>query len=422
MHLIIFSSLLTPRIKYIFNFIFKDILKTEVEFTGNALYFRQSEHVKISYGEQPLGDEIFFKSTSILFSNKVEELKIKTTSFGEYLAPFPVQNSAMPFDVFAASFFMVTRYEEYVQQKNNTVDFKPNQSFQHKWKVLDRPIIDEWAMIIKNIIRKKHPQFKFNDKAFTNQPSIHFKIVPNIPEGFLKKTKFFFGSIFDKENTFLYSKVDRLTGIEIENETVLSLLIPRLEKKRTKPIYFIDFPKVSDDYIRANGITGILSGKSVGLLRPCAINKERMNEIKSNIIKLKKILPEQVNINSQQLETLKFPICYLNLLNCGIGTDYSMGYADTPAFRAGTCTAFNWYDLQLEKVTPLLVKSYCISDTLLEHMNKEQIDKTLSYYIDAVKFVNGAFISNWQLRSLSNHLKYKKLNNAFAEMNSYAGD
>jgi len=70
MHLIIFSNILTPRIKYIFNFIFKDILKAELEFTGNSQYFLESTHVKISYGEEPLGEELFFKSTALLFSKK----------------------------------------------------------------------------------------------------------------------------------------------------------------------------------------------------------------------------------------------------------------------------------------------------------------------------------------------------------------
>jgi hypothetical protein len=104
MHLIVFSNILAPRIKYIFNFIFKDILKAEVEFTGNSQYFLQSEHIKISYGDEPLGEELFFKSTSLLFSNKLEEIKPKTISFGEYQVPFPVERSALPFDVFAASF------------------------------------------------------------------------------------------------------------------------------------------------------------------------------------------------------------------------------------------------------------------------------------------------------------------------------
>ena len=421
MHLIIFSSVLTPRIKYIFNFIFKEILKAEIEFTGNSQYFLQSKYVKISYGEQPLGDEIFFKSTAILFSNKVNELNIKTIPFGEYQVPFPVASSALPFDVFAASFFIVTRYEEYLHQQKNDEEFKAISSYQYKWKVLDRPIIDEWALLIKNIIRKKHPTVNFADKNFSSQPCINFSITPSAPEGFLRKTQFIFNTLFSKENSYLSSKFDQLTGFGINNETVLTGLETIIEKQKIRPVFFINFPKVTIEYIQENGVSQMLTNKSVGLLRPCASDKEKINEIKDGIFKLKKILPNQINLSSQQLETLKFPICYLNLLNSGITTDYSMGYPEVSGFRAGTCTPFNWYDLQLEKVTALLVKSYCLNDSVLQNMSLDDIKKTLKDYIDSVKFVNGQFLSNWELRSISNHLKYKKLQAAFNEMISYAG-
>lgn len=421
MHLIVFSTLLTPRIKYIFNFIFKDILKTEVEFTGNSQYFLQSENIKISYGDAPIADELFFKCTSLLLSNKVEEFNLKTTLFGEYQVPFPVKDSLLPFDVFAASFFIVSRYEEYLHQKTSTEDFKASKSHQYKWKILDKPIIDEWALILKNLILKKYPSFKFHDKKFVQQPTINFTITPNVPDGFLSKTKFFISSVFKKENVYLTSKFDKITGLGVDNEAVLADLEKSLGKK-SNPLYFINFPNVPDEYIRKNGISDLLAEKSVGLLRPCASEAQKVSEIKESLLKLKKIHPEQINLTSQQLEVLRFPICYLNLLNSGITSDYSMGYADTAGFRAGTCTPFNWYDLQLEKVTPLNVKSYCISDSVLQFKHLEEAKRMVNDYIDAVKVVDGSFFSSWELQSLSDHYKYKKLKTVFGEMLKSAGN
>jgi hypothetical protein len=422
MHLIIFSNILTPRIKYIFNFIFKDILKAEVEFTGNSQYFLQSEHIKISYGDEPLGEALFFKSTPLLFSNKLEEIKPKTVSFGEYQVPFPVERSALPFDVFAASFFMISRYEEYLHQQKTEEEFKPSKSYQHKWRVLDKPIVDEWALIIKSIIKKKYPNFKFHEKKFQHQPSIHFNISPNLPEGFLNRTKFIFSAVFKKENNYLSSKFDRLTGIGINNEQVLDQAKQMFTSRKSRPLYFVDFPDVPMDYIRINGVSKTLNDQSVGLLRPCASNKQKMTEIKEGLVKLKKIHPNLIPLTSQQLETLKFPICYLNILNSGITSDYSMGYGNVLGFRAGTCTPFNWYDLQLEKVTPLVVNSYCLTDYILQFLTREAATKTVRQYIDAVKVVNGTFYSSWNLKSLSDHPKYKKLKSLFGEMLNYAGD
>ncbi|WP_293313250.1 DUF7033 domain-containing protein [Pedobacter sp. UBA5917] len=422
MHLIIFSNILTPRIKYIFNFIFKDILKTEVEFTGNSQYFLQCPQVKISYGEQPIGDELFFKSTALLFSNKLEEIKLKTISFGGYQAPFPVEDSALPFDVFAAAFFMVSRYEEYLHQKKTEEEFKPAKSLQHKWKVLDKPVIDEWALMVKSIIKKKYPSFKFHEKKFRQQPTIHFNMLPSVPKGFINQTRFVFSALFKKENNYLSAKFDRLTGVGINNEQVLESVNKLTIAKKNSPLYFVGFPEVPMDYIKINGVSKNSDDRSLGLFRPCASDKQKMAEIKEGLVKLKKIHPVAIPLTSQQLEVLKFPICYLNILNSGITADYSMGYNNEPGFRAGTCTPFNWYDLQLEKVTPLVVNSYCLTDYILQYLATQSATKTLHQYIDAVKVVNGTFYSSWSLKSLSDHPKYRKLRSLFVEMLNYAGN
>ncbi|SDG11681.1 hypothetical protein SAMN05421827_103276 [Pedobacter terrae] len=421
MQLIIFSNILTPRIKYIFNFIFKDILKAEIEFTGNSQYFLQSEHIKISYGNEPLSEEIFFKSTALLFSSKLEEIKPKTISFGEYQVPFPVDRSALPFDVFAASFFIISRYEEYLHQRNTEGVFKASKSYQHKWRLLHKPVIDEWALIIKSIIKKKHPDFKFQEKKFQHQPTIHFSMATHFPGGFLNSTKFIFSAAFKKENNYLKTKFDRVTGVGINNEEVLEQVEEIFASKKSNPLYFVDFPDVPMDYIRTDRISKTLNNQSVGLLRPCASDKQKMTEIKEGLVKLKKIHPNLIMLTSQQLDALKFPICYLNVLNSGITVDYSMGYENVMGFRAGTCTPFNWYDLQLEKVTPLVVNSYCLTDQILQFLTREEATKEIHQYIDAVKVVNGTFYSSWNLKSLSDYPKYKKLKSLFEDMLQYSG-
>ncbi|KLT64070.1 hypothetical protein [Pedobacter sp. BMA] len=413
MHLIVFSKLLTPRIKYIFNFIFKDILKAEVEFTGNAQHFLQSQQCKISYGDMPLADELFFKSTSLLFSNRLEEVKVKSTEFGGYKAPFPVEDSALPFDVFAASFFLVTRYEEYLHQKKTEDEFRASMSLQNKWKILERPIIDEWALIVKSLLKKKYPDFKFHEKSFSSQTALHFHLTAGIPNGFLNKTKFVFSSLFQKENSYLSARFDELTGVRVKDETVLEQLKTSFAKKSVKPVFFISFPHIPSDYIHRVPISESLGKAPVGLLRPCASDKEKTNVIKNDLALLKETFPEQIISISQQMEPLKFPICYLNILNLGIVVDYSMGYQNNSGFRAGTATPFNWYDLQLEKVTSLVVHSYCIADTQLQYLNPAEAKTEIDSYIKAVKVVNGNFLSSWNLKSLSTNPKYRKLNTMF---------
>jgi len=415
MHIIVFSPLLTPRIKYIFNFIFKDILKTEVEFTGNSDFFLQSENVKISYGDKPLTDELFFKNTSLLLSNKVEELKLKTVSFGDHQVPFPVEDSTLPFDVFAASFFILSRYEEYVHKNKSETEFTAKDSHQYKWKVLKRPVIDEWALLLKNMIKKKHPYFKFNGKNFYHQPTINFTLRPDVPSGFFPKTKFIFSSVFNKQQKFLSSVFDDFTGVGINPEQTVNAL-----NLKSPPIYFINFPQDDKGRLSFENSAIFLKEKQVGLLRPCTSDKEKSNTLKTDLSKLGSI-HSSINFKSQQLELLKLPTCYLHLLSAGVTSDYSMGYPDKAGFRAGTCTPFNWYDLQLEKVTPINVKSYSVSDTAIHYLNTADATQTVKEFIDAVKLVDGHFYSSWQLKNLSENVKFKKWKAVFDEMIKYAG-
>jgi len=418
MHIIIFSPLLTPRIKYIFNFIFTAILKAEVEFTGNSTYFSQSEQVRLSYGDKPLTDELFFKNTSLLLSNKVEELKLKTVPFGDYLAPFPVEESSLPFDVFAASFFILSRYEEYLHRNKSETDFTAKDSFQYKWKILERPIIDEWALLLKNMIMKKYPSFKFHEKKFYHQPTINFTLKPDVPAGFFPKTKFIFTSVFNKKQKFLSSFFDDLTGMGINPEQTINELKP-IDIK-SQPIYFINFPEDNKGRLRFENSALFLKEKPVGLLRPCTADKEKSTTLKIDLLKLGKIQNSTINFRSQQLELLKLPTCYLHLLSAGITSDYSMGYSDKVGFRAGTCTPFNWYDLQLEKVTPIDVKSYSVSDTAIHYKSTGDAIKTIKEFIDVVKLVDGHFYSSWQLKNLSENVKFKKWKAVFDEMIKYA--
>ena len=62
-------------------------------------------------------------------------------------------------------------------------------------------------------------------------------------------------------------------------------------------------------------------------------------------------------------------ITIVELLEIGIKKDYSLGYADSPGFRAGTCRPFYWYDLENEMETDLLLIPVAAMDrTYLDYL------------------------------------------------------
>src|ERR1051326_3389025 len=94
--LLIYTHPITCRVQYTFNLIFKTILGIDFEITSDLEKFKQHNGAKISYTKNPIADEIFFSSEDLLFETEVKNV------------------SQLPIDKFVLSFFLATRYEEYL--------------------------------------------------------------------------------------------------------------------------------------------------------------------------------------------------------------------------------------------------------------------------------------------------------------------
>jgi hypothetical protein len=360
MKLLIYVPLLTPRIKYIFNFIFTDVLKTQIGFSSNLAEFKQSGLAKISYAEHAVGNELFFKNSELLLSHSIIYPTIKTTVFGDTIVPFAVSGGALPFDVFAASFYFVTRYEEYLPQQNGQHSFNAEHSLQNKLKLLQIPIIDAWALIIKNLLLKQFPNLLFFKKQFIFKSLIC--MAPDSPKSgrlihladiMLKKIRSKFGKIHEIDSS--------------------QLLIQRFVEEAHSP--FGQEPTFFHNSI-------------------CNIDQACDGDI-------------------------ELPDSYLKSIRVGANNDYRMGYSHTPGFRAGTCTPFYWYDLQLEKTTHLLIHPVAINDAGLRLDKPINVLTTIQQWqnlVDTVKMLEGSFYMLWHKDNLAEGERGKNGRKLYKEM------
>jgi hypothetical protein len=115
--------------------------------------------------------------------------------------------------------------------------------------------------------------------------------------------------------------------------------------------------------------------------------------LKKEKLKLEGIINSEIKGVRHSFSKLNLPKSYRNLIDLEINQDFSMGYIDTLGFRAGTCTPFQWYDLDHEVQTPLRINPYhCLDYALLKY--NSQLDKSehLQKLIEEIKAVNGTFI------------------------------
>ena len=144
--------------------------------------------------------------------------------------------------------------------------------------------------------------------------------------------------------------------------------------------------------------------------------KKTIKELK----RLQKITGVQITKSRQHFLRLKFPDTYRQLLNAGILEDYTMGYADQTGFRAGICTPFNFYDLEKETTTNLVVLPFQIMDiTLRDYMklSPDEAFQEIEKIMMVVKQVNGTFVSIWHNETITDSGDWKGYREVFEKMN-----
>jgi hypothetical protein len=185
-----------------------------------------------------------------------------------------------------------------------------------------------------------------------------------------------------------------------------------LQKKyKFKNIYFILLGEygVNDKNVPADSkklrslVKSLADYSEVGIHPSYGSNKNKAN-FKKEVNILSKILKKEVTKSRQHFLILKLPSTYRQLIDLDITDDYTMGYALQVGFRASICSAFYFYDLDMEQTTLLRIHPFAVMDATLKYYMKVAPAEAMNYIkplIEEVKAVNGTFISLWHNESLS---------------------
>ena len=86
---------------------------------------------------------------------------------------FKTSNSLIPFDLFGASFWFLTRYEEYLPHKSdkyNRFNYKYSLAFQYDF--IDTPLVNLWLNEFKEILKTQFPKLIFAEREYNFLSSI----------------------------------------------------------------------------------------------------------------------------------------------------------------------------------------------------------------------------------------------------------
>lgn len=398
-----------PRIRYIFKLIINGLLKEELAFTNSTDEFKAFDGPRINYSKEPAAGDMFFEAEGLLSEKEIERKEIEMIRGSDVPAFFPVKNkrSAMPFDLFAAAFYLVTRYEEYLPfVRDEYGRFQAKDSLAWKEGFLDKPVVNIWAEMLTEKIREKWPRWSAGKKEFRFIPTI------DMNAAWMYKRKGFFRTAAGLGEAMAGSRfsevVARIRVISGNMQDPFDTYAEQLaihKELNLKTIYFILFADYDNndrnipvsnrhfkvlikslaDYCRIGIHTSFASLKS----------SEKLNlEFK----RLSAVLNKDINMTRQHFHVLNMPVTYRQFVNMDVENDYSMGYAVTPGFRASICDPYQFYDLDFEIETGMKIWPYCIVDKALEY--GYGFDSAFRPIIARVKSLNGTLITLWNNESL----------------------
>lgn len=427
--IILLSPALTARMKYMARFVSARLgcdinLVLEDQFSKD-----KSNSIIIHYGPEPLEGCFNIFSGGLLFNSGIASHD--TGHFRKdgrlYLYPAPA-GFDLPFDLFSACFFLLSRYEEYLPfEPDRYGRFEADQSLAFRNGFLEEPVIDQWLMLFKKSLRRYYPGLSLPDGTYRfistfdidNPWAFRNKGLPRNIAGSVKAVLQGRGSDFRQRISVLrgtkqdpFDNYDYIRSMERKYEfsSIFFFLFgnyDRLDSNYTlhTPQFKELVRQIGHDH-RAGIHPSFRSNDQPGLL---PVEYKRFAEI----------LGKQPGISRQHFLILRFPETYRRLIDMGIREDYSMGYASYPGFRAGTSSPFNFYDLAAEYETGLVVFPFAVMDvTLQQYLSltpHEALDR-IRKIIQEVKLAEGTFLSLWHNESLSGEGIWKGWREVFQGM------
>ena len=406
MKMLILVPKVTGRVMYVFDLMLRQLLGLEYDLTTNVEQFKAFEGLKMHYGTQRIDDEPFVKADEILFERHVHEQSFRTAQFEGTVVPYAVygQGNLMPFDVFAASFILVSRYEEYLSQVHDQYGrFRAESTWMFENGMLQKPLVNIWAKSLGIRLKSIYPDLPIKQAKFAFVPTYDVdaawaykhKGVYRTVGGFLK-------DLAEGDRERLTERHQVLRGKRKDPFDSFDFQFELQKEFKLKPIYFILCGEYDTNdkniSLRKEAFRNLIKHlgdyADVGI-HPSFSSYLDIDKMRHEIDNLSEVLHRPLTKSRQHFLRMNLPRSYQKLIELDINDDYTMGFASQAGFRAGIADTFRFYDLENDMVTNLRVHPFALMDgTMRDYLNLDleasfQLAKQL---VDEVKAVGGTFI------------------------------
>ena len=276
------------------------------------------------------------------------------------------------FDMLSGIFYLLTRYEEYLEYKPDKHDRYPHEaSILSIDGVLERPIVDEWVEWLRNKLQEDW-SLTIPTKPFSFRPTYDIDIAWSyLHKGFKRSigatlkdfSRLRFGQLGERFKVMKgigkdpYDAYNWMAGVHMTYDLspayfILAALRPTAYDKNISPRH----PRMS------SLIRGLAVGGEVGI-HPSYYSKSKPQLLNGEKQILEAIIGKPITISRQHYIRLDIRKTYHTLCTLGIRDDYSMGYSTHIGFRAGTGAPFPFYSIPQEHTIDIIIHPFAFMDT-----------------------------------------------------------
>lgn len=389
--LLIYSDSLTNRKKYIFNVLFFNILGVDFTLTDDRALFDDFAGPKFAYGSYSgIPANLIMPSSGLLDEIGVRHQSEDVVDWNGYELFFPVsENYFSPCDIFSLSFYLITRYEEYLDERSDIHGrFLLENSAAYRHGFYRIPLVHLLALDFAEKLKSLFPNFEYKKPekklVYTCDVDIAYKYRG---KGFFRWSAGLMRSLFHGDFADARNFLRAAAGMKVNDPfDVYDTIRAFSQQHDLQVIHFIPtgsygkFDKnIPPETTLFKNLVKRLAGFSEIGLHPSYGSFGNTVRLEKEKSLLERATGGKIMKSRQHFLLFRFPETPRQLSGAGITDDYTLGWTGDVGFRCSIAVPYYFYDLQKETETQLLLHPLVVMDVALKRIKGDERERERAF-------------------------------------------
>ncbi len=396
----------SPRLEWVLKVLCRHILGVEYLLHTDPDAWQHCAGLRIAYGLPHPAAHLHLPETGLLRESGIRDFTPPTGRWGELPVLFP-ERGEIPFDLFAAAFFLLSRYEEYLPfDADRYGRFPAHASLMGRHHWLHLPLVDLWGARLRRMARQKLPALHWPARPRRWVPTCDVDMAwAYLHRPWWRTLGGCLRDLARGDTRALAARWRTLSGRQADPYDTFDRMLAHYERAGTEAVFFFHVgpwgrydKNVPLRHPAMQQLVHRIATRARIGLHPSFGQGQTVRGIQSEKRALERVLGHELTDSRHHFLRIRLPHTFRALIEAGIRRDWSLGFAEQPGFRAGTAHAFPWYDLEREQPTALmLVPLVAMEVSMLQYLglDADASRRLLQSLWDQMAASGGRLVTLW---------------------------